>query len=308
MPATLKTRKRTRHAVTLGVRLLDMQLKQAQMNIAVAAVFKQKKRRVDGRDVPGLIQTTTTAIVMSTGRKPRAKRKRGPNPVEKPLGRRTVEWRVPGSPKNELMRAAVWTFRFVPRMRSRDVQLLFGVPVKSLMRYVYDSCKPEFAAYNLFFGEAGHGDAGNRDRAIPRDKGRTHANDAYAPNVDSPDVPRLTRFVFVQSRRFISVLLGEAKRDAAVNAQIEALFQHLCTKVLEQAQRKTAGDDPPPTRFVSESPTTVIARPVAPNAAIARAPRQSTTFTTLMRNAWDGVFGGGGSASCDTASDVFLDM
>ena len=76
------------------------------------------------------------------------------------------------------------------------------------MRYVYDSCDPSFAAFNLYFGQAGEGVAGLCDRAIPKEKGRlSQISTRYVVNPTAPGVPEL-------ARRFIteSVRGGEGKQ------------------------------------------------------------------------------------------------
>lgn len=107
---------------------------------------------------------------------------------------RTVPWRRVGSPENERMQAAVWVYRFAPAVKSKTIQREFGVAVKSLMRYVYDSCAPEYAAYRLYFGAAGETVAGMADRAVPKDAGRvTAASIGYVPDGTAAGVPELAR-------------------------------------------------------------------------------------------------------------------
>jgi hypothetical protein len=107
---------------------------------------------------------------------------------------RTVPWRKPGSALNARMRGAVWLYRFAPSVRSKTIQRAFGVSVKSLMRYVYDSCDPAFRAYDLYFGAAGQSVAGMADRALSREQGRM-APQAVGYTVDwaAADVPALAR-------------------------------------------------------------------------------------------------------------------
>lgn len=110
------------------------------------------------------LRSADTATVTVTA--PSATRARSDGP------QRTVPWRKRGSPENARMRAAVWIYRFAPRVRSKTIQQHFNIAVKSLMRYVYDSCEPEFAAYDLYFGPAGKSVAGKADRALKRKEGR----------------------------------------------------------------------------------------------------------------------------------------
>lgn len=107
---------------------------------------------------------------------------------------RTVPWRKRGSALNARMRGAVWLYRFAPSVRSKTIQRAFGVSVKSLMRYVYDSCDPAFRAYDLYFGAAGQSVAGMADRAISKEQGRM-APQAVGYTVDwaAADVPALAR-------------------------------------------------------------------------------------------------------------------
>eukprot|EP00750_Incisomonas_marina_P003195 INCI12897.1.p1 GENE.INCI12897.1~~INCI12897.1.p1 ORF type:complete len:254 (-),score=38.61 INCI12897.1:52-813(-) len=108
--------------------------------------------------------------------------------------KRTVPWRRPGSDENMRMRAAVWVYRFAPAVKSKTIQREFRVSVKSLMRYVYDSCQQEFEAYGLYFGAAGKTIAGMADRAVPKEDGRvTAASIGYVPNHAGADVPVLAR-------------------------------------------------------------------------------------------------------------------
>lgn len=108
--------------------------------------------------------------------------------------KRTVPWRRPGSDENMRMRGAVWVYRFVPSVKSKTIQREFRVSVKSLMRYVYDSCQEEFEAYGLYFGAAGRTVAGLADRAVPKEDGRvTAASIGYVPDYSGADVPVLAR-------------------------------------------------------------------------------------------------------------------
>lgn len=115
---------------------------------------------------------------------------------------RTVPWRKRGSPENTRMRAAVWVYRFAPRVRSKAVQQHFRVSVKSLMRYVYDSCQPEFAAYDLYFGPAGQGVSGMSDRAVKKEDGRVSpASIGYVVDFDTPNIPEMARQFLIESAR-----------------------------------------------------------------------------------------------------------
>ena len=105
---------------------------------------------------------------------------------------RTVPWRRVGTPENERMQAAVWVFRFAPAVKSKTIQREFNIAVKSLMRYVYDSCDPSHAAYRLYFGAAGQTVAGMADRAVPKEQGRvTAASIGYVPDATALGVPEL---------------------------------------------------------------------------------------------------------------------
>lgn len=135
-----------------------------------------KRARVAVTAVPISSMTSAPAKAGATGRAAK-----GPQ--------RTVPWRRRGSPENERMRGAVWVYRFAPRVRSKAVQQHFGVAVKSLMRYVYDSCEPEFEQYGLYFGPAGMGPAGKADRALKRGNRVSPGMLGYVVDQSTPGVP-----------------------------------------------------------------------------------------------------------------------
>lgn len=113
-----------------------------------------------------------------------------------PSQTRTVPWRKPGSDKNHRMRGAVWVYRFAPLVPSHAVQKAFGVSVKSMMRYVKDSCNPDFQKYDLFFGIAGKSVAGLADRALERGrKGHRKSvkSTGYKLNMHTNGIPKLAR-------------------------------------------------------------------------------------------------------------------
>jgi hypothetical protein len=113
-----------------------------------------------------------------------------------PSQTRTVPWRKPGSDKNHRMRGAVWVYRFAPSVPSYAVQEAFGVSVKSMMRYVKDSCNPDFQKYGLFFGRAGKSVAGLADRALERGrKGHRKSvkSTGYKLNMHADGMPKLAR-------------------------------------------------------------------------------------------------------------------
>lgn len=151
------------------------------------------KRTCIDRNAPTSVSASSTAVTGTS--KKSAGGYRGTDGPQ-----RTVPWRKRGSPENTRMRAAVWVYRFAPRVKSKAVQQHFRVSVKSLMRYVYDSCQPEFAAYDLYFGPAGEGPAGRADRALRKSDGRVPpATIGYVVDMHAEDVPAMAREFLVAS-------------------------------------------------------------------------------------------------------------
>jgi hypothetical protein len=110
--------------------------------------------------------TTQTETIISPSKKIPVCRKRKINEIDKNKKIRKNYWRIINSEKNEIMRGAVFLYRFYPMIRSCIIQKSFKLPVKTLMRYVYYSCKVEYKKFNLYFGKAGKSITGNYDRAL----------------------------------------------------------------------------------------------------------------------------------------------
>ena len=164
---------------------------QSAAQLPVAAPANSSKRRAP--EASGSSDAAYMALADEAPRKSvRIEAPRGSRGGTAP--QRTVPWRRVGSMDNERMRAAIWVYRFAPAVKSKTVQSHFKVSVKTLMRYVYDSCLPEYDAYGLYFGPAGQGVAGMADRAVEKKHGRVKAAAiGYVPDFTAPGVPALAR-------------------------------------------------------------------------------------------------------------------
>ena len=91
------------------------------------------------------------------------------------------------------MRIGVWSYRFAPNLTLQKIIDSLNISRKTLMRYVHNSCNPNFAKFGLYFGEAGSNTKLNppwncmMDRAVSRKNGRIKSK--YMPISSDPSIP-----------------------------------------------------------------------------------------------------------------------
>jgi hypothetical protein len=120
-------------------------------------------------------------------------RKRKINEIDKNKKIRKNYWRIINSEKNEIMRGAVFLYRFYPMIRSCIIQKYFKLPVKTLMRYVYYSCNVEYKKFNLYFGKAGKSITGNYDRALNKTRINFYKNKNEFSISDKIPIPKYAK-------------------------------------------------------------------------------------------------------------------
>lgn len=139
----------------------DQQHVQVQGDIAVQCAVKRAKKCTTKARLSTTTGSTTTGSTTTgsttgstTAAPPTVPRNTGSLGHPRPPPMRSSARRVPGTKLNEETRAAVACYRFTALLTT-EIDRLFGVPRKTLTRYVADSCSPESKAFNLYFGPAG---------------------------------------------------------------------------------------------------------------------------------------------------------